>query len=149
MKMMKKLRPRLALVGAAILFPMLASAAPCDAKVGNDSVCVAASKLAALLSTALPATEGMVTLETVKAKNNIVTLGGKFDLDKARATEFLAKNKVTLKQFEDTYAAQMTPKLCSLGSQTRQLIDAGGAIMYSYTYRDGKPFMMFGVKKCL
>lgn len=147
--MMKKLSPQsLAAAALAALVPMSALAAPCDAKVGKDSVCVAASKLAAALSVHLPANEGMVTIDSVKAKNSVLTMGGKFDLDKARATEFLAKNRLTLKQFEDTYAAQMTPKLCTPGSQTRQIIDAGGAIMYSYTYRDGKPFMMFGVKKC-
>lgn len=138
----------LAAFALAATFPMAASAGPCDAKVGNDSVCVAASKLAAALSVHLPANEGMVTIDSVKAKNSVVTMGGRFDLDKARATEFLAKNRLTLKQFEDTYTAQMTPKLCVPGSQTRQIIDAGGAIMYSYTYRDGKPFLMFGVKKC-
>ena len=144
---MKKLALNLAILGASCA-PGLALAGPCDTKVGADSVCVAAKNLASLLSSQLPATQGMVTLQTAKATQNIVTVGGKFDLDKARATEFLEKNKLTLKQFEDTYATQMAPNLCSEGSQTRKFIDGGGALMYSYTYRDGKPFMKFGVKKC-
>lgn len=137
-----------AVIGLGAAMPLAALAAPCDGKVGKESVCAAATKLAALLTSHLPATEGMVTLETAKAKKNVVTMGGKFDLDKDRATEFLAKNKLTLKQFEDTYAAQMGPKLCSSGSQTRAFIDGGGSLMYAYTYRDGKPFMKFGVNKC-
>lgn len=137
-----------AVLGFGAAIPLATMAAPCDSKVGKESVCAAASKLAALLKSHLPATEGMVTLETAKANKNVVTMGGKFDLDKDRATEFLAKNKLTLKQFEDTYAAQMGPRLCSTGSQTRAFIDGGGALMYAYTYRDGKPFMRFGVTKC-
>lgn len=135
------------LLSAACL-PALALAGPCDTKVGAQSVCAAATELAALLTTHLPANEGMVTLHAAKATHNVVTMSGKFDLDKARAAEFLDKHKLTVRQFEDTYAVQMAPRLCSPGSQTRAFIDGGGAVMYSYTYRDGKPFMKFGVKKC-
>lgn len=137
-----------AAAAVAAIFPMAAIGAPCDAKVGQDSVCFAEARLVLAMSANLPAVDGMVTVETVRSKNNIVTVGGKFDLDKAGGAQFLARSKMNLKQLEDSYAAQIKPKLCSAGSQTRQIIDAGGTFMYSYTYRDGKPFMMFGVKKC-
>jgi hypothetical protein len=149
MNMMKKLTLlRLAAIGAACALAPAASAGTCDAKVGKDNVCVAVHKFAGMLAQQLPVTEGMVTLETVAVRKNVILVGGKFDLDKAGERAFLAQHNATLKQFEDTYAAQMTPKLCGLGSHTRRLIDAGASIMYAYSFRDGKPFMTFGVKKC-
>lgn len=125
-----------------------AQLAMCAPKVGSQNLCEAARELAKLLSEQLPTTHQRVTLETAVATNNVVKVSGRLDFDPQSARRFLAEQRLTVRQFEDVYSAQMAPQLCVAGSQTEAFIKAGGAILYAYAYKDGKPFMRFGVRRC-
>ena len=141
-----------------LLFPLilaLAASAParaqyaeCAAKVGKQTICEFATQLAGILSEQMPSQSGQVTLESARASKNIVYVAGRLEFDQKSATDFFKEKNITLVQFEDTYSRQMTPMLCSPGSPTQKFISAGGAILYSYAYKDGKPFMKFGVRNC-
>lgn len=125
-----------------------AQLAVCAPKVGSQNLCEAARDLAGLLSEQLPTTHDKVTLETAVALNNVIKVSGKLDFDPQSARRFLADQRMTVRQLEDAYSTRMTPQLCTAGSQTQAFIKAGGAILYAYSYKDGKPFMRFGVRRC-
>ncbi len=125
-----------------------AQLAVCAPKVGSQNLCEAARELAGLVSEQLPTTHERVTLETAVALNNVVKVSGKLDFDPQSARRYLAEQSLTVRQFEDRYSAQMAPQLCTAGSQTQAFIKAGGAILYAYSYKDGKPFIRFGVRGC-
>lgn len=140
------------------LFPLilaLAASAPasardaeCAAKVGKQTICEFATQLAGTLSQQMPSQNGQVTLESARASKHIVYVAGRLAFDQKSASDFFKEKNITLGQFEDTYSRQMTPMLCSPGSPTQKFISAGGAILYAYAYKDGKPFMKFGVRNC-
>lgn len=122
--------------------------AECSKKVGKQDICAFATQLAGILADQMPTQSGQVTLEKAAAVRNIVHVSGRLEFDQKSASDFFAEKNLTLRQFEDTYSRQMAPKLCAPGSPTHAFIDAGGAIVYAYAYKDGKPFMQFGVRSC-
>lgn len=146
MTMTKLLVPLFILLG--ISAPASAQYAECSKKVGKQDICAFATQLAGLLSDQMPTQSGQVTLEKATAARNIVYVSGRLEFDQKSASDFFAEKNITLRQFEDTYSRQMAPKLCGRGSPTAAFIEAGGAILYAYAYKDGKPFMQFGVRSC-
>lgn len=128
--------------------PASAQYVECSKKVGKQDICQFATQLAGILSEQLPTQSGQVTLEKATASRNVVYVSGRLEFDQTSANNFFAEKNLTLRQFEETYSRQMAPKLCGRGSPTHAFIEAGGAILYSYAYKDGKPFMRFGVRSC-
>jgi len=121
----------------------------CRNKIGADSICVVAAKLARDMSKALPMkVNEQFSLETAQANKNAVTVTGRFGFDRDTARSFLEKNKITLEQFENSYSAKVRPNLCRPGSETQIFLKSGGIVLYAYNYRDGTQFMKFGVKSC-
>jgi hypothetical protein len=123
--------------------------AECNRRIGADSVCEVATKLAREMATRLPMKlNEQVSLNAAHSNKNVLTVTGAFSFDRETARSFFEKNNITLEQFENTYSAKVRPNLCKPGSTTEEFIKSGGIVSYTYNYRDGTQFMKFGVKSC-
>ncbi|GAB7563320.1 hypothetical protein LG202_13590 [Methylobacillus methanolivorans] len=123
----------------------------CDSKVDGTSICVLQSQFAEYINKNSPTSRGNVLILTATAIDNVVLINGVIQSPTQELLkEFKVKSKKELFAAATSAMSRNTSnkEICTLGSSSRSLIEAGGEMIYNFKLADGTPFALLLVNRC-
>lgn len=89
-----------------------------------------------------------VSMQTVFAEANIVTMTAKFEYNRAFLDQSLATAEMTNDQMLDVMREHSRSAMCAAEAPTKQFIGHGGVIRYLYRFNDGSMYTTISVTSC-